>query len=512
MLRTESGKPGDARELVLAHQAGDPNAFDEMVRLHYPAMLHHARRRLNDAKVAEDVVQDTFLRAYRALPLFNGEYQLGAWLHRILVNVCLTEISRRRRESEGNQLWVANSLAPESPGPEEHAEQIEAMARVIAAVNKLSPAYREAFVLRDVMELDYADVANRTGITEVNARARVHRARAALRRIVEKAGAVGAIAWWPVRRAGRFGTVVGEHINSAGVYVTPDMVQATGTRASAFGAIATTGAAVAAAASVPFFMGSASPIATPTPAPAPATRVSTPDKQPAAAIAAIASPVSPKAPTSSLTTLLVTTTLGSTTTTVAPTTTTAAHGTVSTPASPPVAAPASSQPAPAPSGPAPLATLHSDQVVTNAGSGVTEEPATLHEPNRPDALGRLNTQILVPPPGGAYCQGRIRGRFTWAVTSADPTGDQATFDAVFVDGSRQGDATLYRFRGHGTVTGSDQQLDGDKGYTGTVLVPDSGSVGTLDVQFLAPDQVNQPATCAPAGQWQSTPSASAALP
>ena len=82
------GESGDReRYLVLAHQAGDPFAFTEIVKDHYTALYAHAIRRMGDQRAAEDVVQDALLRAYRGLDKFSGEFKLSAWLHRIVDNI-----------------------------------------------------------------------------------------------------------------------------------------------------------------------------------------------------------------------------------------------------------------------------------------------------------------------------------------------------------------------------------------------------------------------------------------
>ena len=191
----------DERQLVEAHAAGDQQAFAEIVRRHTPELLNHAGRRLHDRRAAEDAVQETFLRAYRGLPHFNGEYRLAAWLHRICDNVCTDEA--RRRQRLGRLVEKVGAQPPEKvPDAEEEVLNLPDP-RVRDALAELSEPYREALVLRYVDELPYRDVASRTGVSEENARARVHRARASLRRALAAAGA--AVAWVvaPFRKDGR---------------------------------------------------------------------------------------------------------------------------------------------------------------------------------------------------------------------------------------------------------------------------------------------------------------------
>src|SRR5207249_717310 len=121
--------------------------------------------------------QETFLRAYRALPGFGGEFRLAGWLHRILDNVCSDECGRRSRDSAvfGR---LAAGLAPASPDVADDTTTRDAVRR---ALMQIPPAQREALVLREIEGMGYREVAAAAGITEENARARAHRARAVLR-------------------------------------------------------------------------------------------------------------------------------------------------------------------------------------------------------------------------------------------------------------------------------------------------------------------------------------------
>ena len=182
----------DGRRLADAHRHGDDGAFPELVRLHRSGLLARARYRLGDDQAAEDAVQECFLRAYRALPAFGvgGEWHLSAWLYRILENVCVDEANRRRRSSA-----IVERLAAQ---PEELAPAPEAVAdlgdpQVTIAIEGLPATYRDALIQREVEGLDYADIAAAAGITEDNARARVSRARSALRRLITPV--LTAVAW-----------------------------------------------------------------------------------------------------------------------------------------------------------------------------------------------------------------------------------------------------------------------------------------------------------------------------
>lgn len=184
--------PIEGERLVGSHSAGDPDAFPAIVKAHYPALLARARRRLGEAQAAEDAVQETLLRAYRGLPRFGGfgEFHLSAWLYRILENVCVDEAHRRQRRSA--VLERLAGLAEESEPPAEAFVHVPDR-QFTTALGQLSESYRAALIQREVEGLSYADMAVASGISEDNARARVSRARIALRRLM--APIMTALAW-----------------------------------------------------------------------------------------------------------------------------------------------------------------------------------------------------------------------------------------------------------------------------------------------------------------------------
>ncbi|MYD32322.1 MAG: sigma-70 family RNA polymerase sigma factor [Acidimicrobiales bacterium] len=170
------------RDLVLAYQAGDDEAFAELVREYRPQLLGHARRKLGCPEAAEDAVQEALVRALRAMPRFNGNYLVGPWLHRILSNVCSDEGNRLRREGEKTERFASNDRALNPPSSIEDELGLDLDDSELAdAVDNLSEQYREALMLRFVEELSYEEVAAAAGVSEENARARVSRARNAVR-------------------------------------------------------------------------------------------------------------------------------------------------------------------------------------------------------------------------------------------------------------------------------------------------------------------------------------------
>jgi RNA polymerase sigma-70 factor (ECF subfamily) len=241
----------DDRELVAAHQAGDTEAFEELVREHRGALINHAVRKLNCNQAAEDAVQETLVRAYRALPKFNGEYRLGPWLHRIMSNVCIDEVNRRRRDvDKAERISAAPSARMSAPSVEEELDLHVDMSFLETAIRDLPKSHRDAFVHRVVDELGYDELADVTGVSEANARARVSRARTMLRASLKGVAALPVLLFGLLKR-GEKAAAAASHAGE-GVLAT-----ATGVSAATTLTTAATQAAVSGAATAPLLAGAA---------------------------------------------------------------------------------------------------------------------------------------------------------------------------------------------------------------------------------------------------------------
>lgn len=174
----------DVRALVEQHKRGDAEAFDEIVRRHAPRLLAHARMRLGDPIAAEDAVQETFLRAYRAMPRFEGDFHLQAWLHRICTNVCFDELDRRRRQGDVHERLVAQPFDQDEHDLDADRQSAAMAARLSDALGQIPGQYREALVMHYGEDLSFREIARRTGVSEENARARASRGRRALRKLM----------------------------------------------------------------------------------------------------------------------------------------------------------------------------------------------------------------------------------------------------------------------------------------------------------------------------------------
>jgi RNA polymerase sigma-70 factor (ECF subfamily) len=143
----------DAAAVALARD-GDSEAFRALVERHSRAVFRLAHRMTGNASDAEDVVQETFLKAYRQLSRFESRANFGTWVHRIAVNCSIDLIRARPHREAGHdptdleQLGAADTAEPGLPSPERLMLSAEVQARIADAMTSLSKMERAAFALR----------------------------------------------------------------------------------------------------------------------------------------------------------------------------------------------------------------------------------------------------------------------------------------------------------------------------------------------------------------------------
>ena len=173
----------------------EPAACALFVRENAPRMLAVARRIIGDRGHAEDIVQDAFANFFSKLDTFDGRAKLTTWMHRIVVNQALMALrkSRRSRETPIDPLLPVfdengcriEASWPEVESPEKLLQQSDTKVVVANAIDLLPESYRIVLVLRDLEELSTREVADLLGLTEANVKVRLHRARSALKRLLE---------------------------------------------------------------------------------------------------------------------------------------------------------------------------------------------------------------------------------------------------------------------------------------------------------------------------------------
>ena len=182
-------------ELIEGLRAGDDQAAETVVRTHAPRMLSVARRLLRNPALAEDCVQEAFANMFRKIGDFEGRSSLGTWLHGIVANQALMKLRQqtRRREDPIEDLlpeFDTSACRIEAPWqhlstPEEILDREKRKDLVIDMINKLPADYRVVLQLRDIEEMTTAEVAHALNLTDGNVKVRLHRARSALKSLLE---------------------------------------------------------------------------------------------------------------------------------------------------------------------------------------------------------------------------------------------------------------------------------------------------------------------------------------
>ncbi len=183
------------KHLVARLCAGDRASYEQLVTTYGGRMLAVARRLVRNEEDARDSVQDAFLQAFRNIEKFEGRSSLGSWLHRIVVNAALMKIrarSRRREVSLEDLLPQfdadGNRIAPETElvvSVEKLLESREIREFVRRAIDQLPERYRNVLLVRDIEGYDTKETAALLGLTPGAVKVRLHRARAALKTLLE---------------------------------------------------------------------------------------------------------------------------------------------------------------------------------------------------------------------------------------------------------------------------------------------------------------------------------------
>ena len=182
--------------LVVALRRRDPTAADDLVAAYGDRARRLATRITRNAQDAEEAVQDAFLSVIRKIDTFREDATLGSWVYRIVSNAAYQCCRRRRRRSADVSLdnllpafdQHGRHVAPFadwSTSVDDPARQTELRMVLSAAIEELPADYRTVVVLRDVEGLPHREIAEALGLTVVNVKMRVHRARLFLRKRLE---------------------------------------------------------------------------------------------------------------------------------------------------------------------------------------------------------------------------------------------------------------------------------------------------------------------------------------
>ena len=171
----------EEQTLIEEAQSGDTAAFAALVTKHGTLVYNLALRTLNDPQEAEDVAQETFMRAWRALPDFRAESRLSTWLYRITTNLCYNRLPQLKRELAALDPDMEIDLPDGRQGVEEVLVSSEIIEQVNTAVNQLPESYRLLISLRHMQGLSYAEIAAVANLPLGSVKTGIYRARQKLR-------------------------------------------------------------------------------------------------------------------------------------------------------------------------------------------------------------------------------------------------------------------------------------------------------------------------------------------
>jgi RNA polymerase sigma-70 factor, ECF subfamily len=184
-----SAEQTDELALVDRSRAGDASAFSELVELYERKIYRLAKHITQNDEDAEDVLQESFMKAYTHLDSFQGDSKFYTWLVRIAVNEALMKLRKRKTDrtvsldepQDTGEDLVAREIAVWDDDPEKKYSREELADILDKAVQSLKPSFRTVFVLRDIEELSTEDTAETLGISVPAVKSRLLRARLQLR-------------------------------------------------------------------------------------------------------------------------------------------------------------------------------------------------------------------------------------------------------------------------------------------------------------------------------------------
>jgi RNA polymerase sigma-70 factor (ECF subfamily) len=173
----------DDPALLAAVRGGDRRALEELLGRHYDRIHAICRRVIGEARDADDAAQEAMIRIVRGLETFDGRSSFSTWSHRVATNTALDELRRRSRRPRLQVVRDEPDEVPAEPVDDHAHDRIDAVADRAAidqALARLPEEFRLAVVLRDVADLDYAEIADELGVPLGTVKSRIARGRALL--------------------------------------------------------------------------------------------------------------------------------------------------------------------------------------------------------------------------------------------------------------------------------------------------------------------------------------------
>ena len=191
------GEPATDNILVDEFIAGNDAAFTQLVNRYKNPIINYINMMIGDYDIAADLAQETFLRVYQNIGRYNSLYQFSTWIYRIATNLAIDEIRYRKRRGQVfyRNVWENQAdgaieerefaLKDSNRSPSDEVLRKESGRVIGDAIRSLPPRYRTAFVMKEVQELSYDEIARILKTSPGTIKSRLHRARELLQRKLE---------------------------------------------------------------------------------------------------------------------------------------------------------------------------------------------------------------------------------------------------------------------------------------------------------------------------------------
>lgn len=172
----------EEKDLICRAARGDAETFRQLVEA-YQTPAYRLAARMCGPDSAEDVTQEAFLAAWRALPDFRGDCRFSTWLYRLVSNAAIDCLRREKKHRDTGDVDDLE-LPDGGPSPQEQAERSDTRDAVRRALDRLSPEHRQVLLLRFMQELDYGEIARALDVSEGTVKSRINRAKSKLREVL----------------------------------------------------------------------------------------------------------------------------------------------------------------------------------------------------------------------------------------------------------------------------------------------------------------------------------------
>ena len=177
----------DQENIIARARRGDADAFEQLVAAYRDQVFRLALRMCGNEADADEVAQEAFLSAWKALPNFRGDSRFSTWLYQLTSHAAIDLMRREKRQIAAEDIADVSAADP-GPSPQQQAEQSETRQVVRDAVLQLTPEYRQIVVLRYLEELSYEEIGAALKLPAGTVKSRLNRAKAQLKDILSKSG------------------------------------------------------------------------------------------------------------------------------------------------------------------------------------------------------------------------------------------------------------------------------------------------------------------------------------